>query len=177
LSEASVGEAQRFGRQFSFTHPPSLAATLDAIAGWDGVTAFVEVKRSSLRKFGRETVLRRIAEVVKPALQRCILISFDLPSLRILRAMTGARIGWVLSEYDDAARAEAASLVPEFLFTNLERLPQGPQPLWPGPWEWVVYEVRDLETARDCQARGARFVETMTVRSLLAAYEESRSKW
>jgi len=177
LGETPVGEVKRFGRRFEFTYPPSLAQAVDAIAGWSGVTAFVEIKRSSIRKFGREAVLRRVADVVKPALQRCVLISFDLPSLKILRAMIGARIGWVLSEYDDAARAEAAALAPEFLFVNLERLPQGLEPLWPGPWEWVVYEVRDLQTARECQARGARFVETMTVRGLFAAYEESRRKW
>lgn len=177
LSKASVGEAQRFGPRFAVTHAPSLAETVTAIAGWSGVTAFVEVKRSSLRRFGREIVLRRVAEVVKPALHCCVFISFDLPSLKILRAMTGARIGWVLPQYDEAARAEASALAPEFLFTNLERLPQGPEPLWPGPWEWAVYEVRDLPTARECQARGARFVETMTVRALLTAYEESRRKW
>jgi len=177
LGETPVGEPKRFGQRYAFTYPPSLAQAVNAVAGWDGVTAFVEVKRSSMRKFGRETVLRRISDVVKPALQRCVLISFDLPSLKILRAMTGARIGLVLSAYDDAARAEAAALAPEFLFANLERLPQGREPLWPGPWEWAIYEVRDLATARDCQARGARFVETMTVRGLLRAYEEHRRRW
>ena len=177
LGKASVGEARRFGSRFAFTRAPSLAEAVTAIAGWSGVTAFVEVKRSSLRRLGREIVLRRVAEVVKPALQCCVFISFDLPSLKILRAMTGARIGGVLPQYDEAARAEASALAPEFLFTNLERLPQGPEPLWPGPWEWAVYEVRDLPTARACQARGARFVETMTVRALLTAYDESRRKW
>jgi glycerophosphoryl diester phosphodiesterase len=177
LGETPVGEVKRFGRRHAFTFPPSLAQVVDALTGWDGVTAFVEIKRASLRRFGRETVLRRIAQVLTPALPRCVLISFDLPSLRILRAMTGARIGWVISVYDEATRAEAAAIAPEFLFGNLDRLPEGPEPLWQGPWEWAIYEVRDLATARACQARGARFVETMTVRGLLAAYQESRRQW
>ena len=142
-----------------------------------GVTAFVEIKRSSLRRFGRETVLRRVSEVLRPVLDRCVLISFDLPSVKILRLMTGARIGWVLSQYDADAQAQAAELAPQFLFCNLERLPAEPEPLWPGPWEWALYEVRDLKTARDCHARGARFVETMAVRGLLHAYAESRRQW
>jgi glycerophosphoryl diester phosphodiesterase len=83
----------------------------------------------------------------------------------------------VLPTVDDAARAEAASLAPEFLFANLERLPPEPEPLWPGPWSWALYEVRDLKTARDCQARGAAYVETMAVRGLLKAYEESGRPW
>jgi hypothetical protein len=40
-----------------------------------------------------------------------------------------------------------------------------------------VYEVRDLKTAKACQARGAKFVETMTVRGLLHAYAEARRQW
>lgn len=177
LGETPVGEVKRFGRRHAFTSAPSLAQVIDTLAGWEGVTAFVEVKRSSLRRFGRETVLTRIAQVLKPALQRCVLISFDLPSVRILRAMTGARIGWVISEYDEATRSQAAAVAPEFLFANLERLPGSPEPLWQGPWEWALYEVRDLRTAQMCQARGARFVETMSVRGLLASYEESRRQW
>jgi glycerophosphoryl diester phosphodiesterase len=106
-----------------------------------------------------------------------VLISFDLPSVKILRLMTGARIGWVLSQYDADAQAQAAELAPQFLFCNLERLPAEPEPLWPGPWDWALYEVRDLKTARDCRARGARFVETMAVRGLLRAYAESRRQW
>jgi glycerophosphoryl diester phosphodiesterase len=91
--------------------------------------------------------------------------------------MTGARIGWVLSSFDDAARAEAAAVAPEFLFCNVERLPAEPERLWPGPWEWAIYEVQDLETARRCRARGARFVETMAVRALLAAFAEGGRAW
>jgi glycerophosphoryl diester phosphodiesterase len=177
LSEVPVGELKRFGRRFAFTYPPSLAQVADALQGWDGVTAFVEVKRGSMRRFGRETVLRRVAETLMPVMHRCVLISFDLPSLKILRMMTGARIGWVISEYSDATRDEAAALAPEFMFANLERLPQDTEPLWPGPWAWALYEIRDVKTARECHARGARFVESMAVRGLLSGYEESRRQW
>lgn len=177
LSEIPVGETARLGHKHAFTCAPSLAQVADALASWDDVTAFVEIKRSSLRKFGREAVLRRVTDVLRPVLNRCVLISFDLPSLRILRMMIGARIGWVISAYDDPTRAEAAAVAPEFLFADFDRLPDGPEPLWPGPWEWAIYEVRDLQTAQECKVRGARFVETMTVRGLLAAYEQSRRKW
>jgi len=40
-----------------------------------------------------------------------------------------------------------------------------------------LYEVRDLKTARDCQERGAHFVETMDVRGLMSAFAESRRAW
>jgi glycerophosphoryl diester phosphodiesterase len=176
FAETPVGEVARLGDTHAFTYPPSLAQAVDAIAGWDDVTAFVEIKRASLRRFGREAVLRRVAEVLQPVLDRCVLISFDLPSVKILRLMTGARIGWVLPKYDADARQQATELAPEFLFTNIERLPAEPEPLWAGRWDWAVYEVRDLATALDCRSRGARFVETMTVRSLVSAFVESLRK-
>ena len=177
LAELPVGEVARLGHAHAFTYPPSLAQAVDAIAGWDGVTAFVEIKRASLRRFGRETVLRRVAQVLQPILDRCVLISFDLPSVKILRLMTGARIGWVLPQYDAAAQQQAIELAPQFLFANIERLPSETVPLWSGPWDWALYEVRDLRTAKACHQRGARFVETMAVRGLLHAYQENRRQW
>ena len=27
--------------------------------------------------------------------------------------------------------------------------------LWPGPWDWAIYEVQDLDTARRCRRLGA----------------------
>jgi glycerophosphoryl diester phosphodiesterase len=176
LAELPVGEVQRLGDAHAHTYPASLAQAADLLAGWPDVTAFVEVKRASLRRFGREAVLRRVAEVLQPVLDRCVLISFDLPSVQILRLMTGARIGWVLPRYDADAERQAAQLAPQYLFADVEKLPGQPAPLWAGPWDWALYEVRDLATARACRARGARFVETMTVRALLQAFEEARRR-
>ncbi len=177
LSGTPVGESTRFGHRFAYTYPPSLAQVIDALDDWEGVTAYVEIKRASLRRFGRETVLQRIARLVKPALDRCVVISFDLPSLRIMRQMIGARIGWVVADYGDAAMKDAASVGPEFLFANVDRLPAGLASLWPGRWDWALYEVRDIETARKCQSMGARYVETMAVRELRDAYQESQRQW
>jgi glycerophosphoryl diester phosphodiesterase len=177
LAEIPVGEVKRFGSRFAFTYPPSLAQTVDAIAGWEGVTPFVEIKRASMRKVGRETVLRRIAEVVRPILDRCVFISFDLPSVKILRMMTGARIGWVLQECSEAELQDARAVAPDFLFCNLDRIPEQTTQLWHGPWQWAIYEVRDVPTAQRCQALGAAFVETMAVKELLAAYDASRRQW
>ena len=177
LADYPVGEIKRFGSRFASIKPPALSQLASSLARWEGVTAFVEIKRSSIRKFGREVVLSRVLKVLQPILDRCVLISFDLPALKIARVMSKARIGWVLEQYDEATRAEAEALAPEFLFANLERLPNDDTPLWRGSWDWAIYEVRDLRTAQRCRDRGARFVETMTVRGMMTAYEESRRQW
>lgn len=170
LASIPVGEVARLGEAHADARAPTLARFVEALTGWPGVTAFVEVKRSSIRRFGREPVLTRIAAALEPVLDRCVLISFDIVSVNILRQMTGARIGWVITSYDDDARTEADALGPEFLFANLERLPAEPASLWSGPWDWAIYEVREIETALQYRARGAKYVETMDVRGLLAAY-------
>jgi len=175
LAEMPVGEVSRLGERFAHARAPSLAQVMDALADWPGVTAFVEVKRASLRRFGHELVLRRVAEVVQPVLDRCVLISFDLAAVKILRLMTGARIGWVIERHDAETLREATALAPEFLFANIDRVPLATTALWPGPWQWALYEVRDLATARRCQQLGARFVETMAVRDLQDACREASS--
>ena len=177
LADYPVGEMGRFGNRYSNVKPPGLSQVATAISRWDGVTAFVELKRSSIRKFGREVMLNRVLKELSPILDRCVLISFDLPVLKIARVMSRARIGWVLTSYDEAVHAEASALQPEFLFANLERLPDDDTPLWRGSWDWAVYEVRDLRTAQRLRDRGARFVETMTVRGMMKAYDESRRQW
>jgi glycerophosphoryl diester phosphodiesterase len=173
LAEIPVGEVDRLGDRFAHMCAPSLAQFVDALAQWEGVTAFVEIKRASLRRFGHELMLRRVAEVLHPVRDRCVLISFDLAAVKILRLMTGARIGWVSERYDEETRQAVADLAPDFMFGNIERIPSAIEALWSGPWDWALYEVRDLATAQRCLRLGARYVETMAVRDLQRAYAEA----
>jgi glycerophosphoryl diester phosphodiesterase len=173
ISRLPMNEPGRFGRTHAEIRPCSLTQLASALARWPGVTAFVEIKRASLRRFGQAVVLDRLMACLPEVLDRCVLISFDRPCLEELRGTASARIGWVLGSYDDAERAAAAALAPEFLFCDVDRLPPGDAHLWPGPWDWAIYEIRDALTARALRARGARFVETMTVRTLQTQYAAS----
>jgi glycerophosphoryl diester phosphodiesterase len=170
LAALSVGEAARFGDRYPDARAPSLAQAVAAVERWGDVTAFVEVKRASLRRFGHETMLRRVADVLHPVLDRCVLISFDLAAVRSFRQLTGARIGWVLEHHDAESQRALTALAPEFAFCDIERIPADASGLWRGDWHWAIYEVRDLATAQRCHALGARFVETMAVRALLQDY-------
>lgn len=170
IARLPMSEPQRFGERYAGVRACSLAEFATELASWPEITAFVEIKRASVRQFGAAAVLERILACLPSVLDRCVVISFDLPCLEAVRRSSSARIGWVLGNYDATERARAASLAPEFLFCDLERLPPASAPLWPGEWDWVIYEVRDAATAGACRARGARFVETMAVRSLLAQY-------
>jgi glycerophosphoryl diester phosphodiesterase len=175
LADVAVGEPGRFARQFDGVRMPSLAQVVEALGAWNDVTGFVEVKRASLRRFGHDLVLNRIAATVAPALDRCVLISFDLECVRRLRAMTNARIGWVVERYDEATHALAVEAAPDFLFGDVDALPPTLERLWVGPWEWAIYEVRDVATASRCKRLGAPYVETMCVRAMREALEQARA--
>ena len=173
ISSLPMGEPDRFGRRYAELRACSLAQFATALAGWPGVTAFVEIKRASLRRFGHAVVLGQVMASLRPVRDRCVIISFDRACLSELKRAGSARIGWVIDGYDDATRAAADALAPQFLFCDLERLPAGDAPLWSGAWEWAIYEVRDAATAHAVHARGAGFVETMMVRALGAQLGES----
>jgi glycerophosphoryl diester phosphodiesterase len=175
LAAIPVGEPGRLGMRHEDVRLASLADLAAAITRWDDVTVFVEIKRASLRRFGHDLVLRRVAEVLRPVLAHCVWISFDRECVERLRRDTGARIGWVLEHYDDATQAAARSLAPEFLFGDVDELPPG-RPLWPGPWDWAIYEVRDVATARRYGELGAAYVETMAVREMVEAYQSANER-
>ena len=171
LSQVPITEPARFGDRFADVRVPALDTVMASLARWNDVTAFVEVKRASLRRFGHDAVLGCVTAAVTPALQHCVLISFDLDSIRRLRSATGARIGWVIERYDEPTHGQLARLSPDYVFADFDCLPRTPAAeLWPGPWRWAIYEIRDLASARRCAELGAHGVETMHVRAMLEAY-------
>lgn len=167
LATRPVGQADRHGDRFAHVRAPSLSQFAAALAGWRGVTAFVEIKSESLERFGHEPVLRRVADAVAPVLDQCVMISYDLPAVQMLRQMTGARIGWVVEFYNDESRSLATDLAPEYLLCDINDVPESDTALWAGPWDWMLWEGRDIETLRRARRLGARLVETMSVRKLL----------
>ena len=138
------------------------------LRAWPDATAFVEIKRASLRRFGVGPVVERVLRELRPVMDNAVVISFDREAVDLARREGPARIGWVIEAWDDAVRRDAGTLGPQYLFCNL---PLAGDPLWPGPWQWVVYGVETVDDAMAMAGRGADFVETMAVGELLAALE------
>lgn len=172
LSGTCVGEPARFGERFGDVTIPSLQQVVQLLDSNPGATAFVEIKRASLRAFGMETVVDRVCEVLQPVASRCVLISFDLPAMIYARARAQLPIGWVLSEATSTSAFECATARPEYLFCNHLKLAHL-SCLWRGPWQWAIYEVAEASLALELKARGADFVETMAVRTLVEAFRET----
>lgn len=161
LAEVSVHEPQRLGSTFDPTPVPRLADIV-ALAAARDATLFVEVKHESIEHFGLEPVLNAVHATWAP---NCVLISFHDGAIARASAL-GLRAGWVLPEWNERSQQIAASLHPEFLFTNIKRVPEGAA-LWPGPWRWAAYDAKTADEALAMAERGFELVETKAVGELL----------
>src|SRR4030095_7015608 len=86
LTEIAVTDPQRFEQRYTDIGIPRLGQAAEVPASHPATTAFVEVKRASLRAFGHETVVRKICEVLKPVARQCVLVSADFAAAHHVRA-------------------------------------------------------------------------------------------
>jgi glycerophosphoryl diester phosphodiesterase len=167
LTEVAVSEPQRFAQRFTDVGIPRLGQAVEVLASHPATTAFVELKRASLREFGHETVVRRICEVLKPVARQCVLVSADFAAVHHVRQVSPYRIGWRVSEYSNTAALKAEALAPDYLFCDHQLLTENSSKLWRGPWRWVVYDVQTAKLALQLAPRGTHLIETSAIRDLL----------
>ncbi len=150
-------------------HVPTLEAMLALVGEYPGVTAFVELKRQSIRRHGRrlavETVMRRIGTAPCPT----VFLSFKWRAVRLARQLGAASTGWAFRPWTPLSRLLAAWLQPDYLFVRADRVPGRPRPFWPGSWQWVIYRVDDLDSARRLRSLGADLIEVDDLPGLLEA--------
>lgn len=166
VMRVEVNETARFGPQFSGVHVPLLGQIPELLTEHPGVTAFVELKRASLSRFGVDQVVGRSLEALGTAIERCVVISFDAAALVAAR-FAGAATGWILEEWTAETRAAVEELRPGYVFCDYRMIPDDAS-LWPGPWRWAVYEVIEPDLALGLAAFGVHFVETMAIREMLS---------
>lgn len=170
LAEIPVNEEQRFQKRFTDVGIPTLAQAVHVIASHPTATAFVELKRASLRTFGQELMVRKVCEVLKPIARQCVIISFDLAAVHHVRQVSQLRVGWVLSDYTTLSALKCEALSPDYVFCDHQLLTDNTAKLWRGPWRWAVYEITSRKLALELAARGARLIETMEVRKMLREF-------
>lgn len=175
LADIRVNEEARLGNRFTDVGIPTLAQAVSVLESHSNATAFVELKRASLRAFGAEAFVHKIIDVLKPVARQCVIISFDLATVHYVRQTTSFRIGWVLPEYTNLAALKCEALAPDYVFCDHQLLTDTGSRLWRGPWRWAIYEVTTPKLAVDLAARGARLIETMAVRSMLRELRSLRS--
>jgi len=155
----------------SQAHPdvgiPTLAAAVELLQRTPLARAFIEVKQESLDHYGIEKVVKKVAHICAPIIDRCVLIAYDTLALRCGRAMGFGAVGWILTHYDDESLPTATELAPDYLICNHTKLPAGITTLWQGPWQWAFYEVTQAKTALKLAELGVNYLETMAVAEML----------
>lgn len=170
LAEIPVNEEQRFNKRFTDVGIPTLAQAVTLIAAHPTATAFVELKRPSLRAFTQEAVARKVCEVLKPIARQSVIISADLAAVHHVRQASQYRVGWILPDYSTLSALKCEALSPDYVFCDHQLLTENASKLWRGPWRWAIYDVGSRKLAVDLAARGARLVETVEIRKMLREF-------
>lgn len=171
LAQVTVSEPERLQGQHADFIIPSLSQAAMLLAMRPAVTAFVEIKRASLRAFGAEIVVRKICDVLKPIVRQCVLVSADLTAVHHVRRLSSFRIGWMLTEYSSLSALKSESLVPDYLLCDQQLLTQTHSQLWRGPWRWAISNITSLDGATEAAGRGARLVATSAFPRLLREFK------
>jgi glycerophosphoryl diester phosphodiesterase len=175
LAEVQVTEPERFQDKYADIGVPTLAQAVSLLGTHPAVTAFVEIKRASLRVFGADVVVRKICEVLKPIVRQCVLVSRDLTAVHHVRQVSSYRVGWILSEYSSLSALKSEALVPDYLLCDQALLTETGAQLWRGPWRWVIHNVASREAATVLASRGARLVATTSYRKVLREFKSGAS--
>lgn len=132
----------------------------EGLAALGEATAFVEIKRDSVTKFGARAVVDGVCEQCPP--DQCVVISFDQDAALLAR-VKGYRIGFVLPDLGPKSKSACDVHKPEYVFVDQKHVTG---PVWPG-FLWVSYEVTDQAMATRLIGYGVDLLETMRVRQLM----------
>ncbi|MEM7249836.1 MAG: glycerophosphodiester phosphodiesterase family protein [Pseudomonadota bacterium] len=167
----AVGHASKLGDGFASECIPTLRAAVDWIRSEPAVVPYVEIKRESADQFGVDTVVDAVARELHPIRERAVVISFDPRCLSAARDAGHSRLGFCARALDRRNESVARGLSPEVILLDHRSFPDdGTSQLWPGEWQWAVYEIVEPEQAHRLRERGIDFIETMAVETLVSAF-------
>jgi glycerophosphoryl diester phosphodiesterase len=168
LERISAHEPARFGQ----THLPepitSLATLAKELAKWPEITVFAEIKAEIFNRMSREDVMDKVTTSLRPLASHCYVISFDEAVLHLARD-AGFKVGWVLTAMDEASEARAKAWQPDFLIVDIKQVPS--TGVWPGAWQWFVYDLVTVDAVQQALALGVTYIETWDIAGLKHALE------
>lgn len=171
LKRFRAKEFDRFGYRYAQVPVPTLAELVALLQSHPAVTAFIEIKRAAIERFGADTVLARVLPLLQPMSERAVIISFSVAALAAARERGWRRIGVVVDRWRERRGAAIRALAPEYLFVDADGLPRWRRLRFCAS-KIVVYEVADAALARRLAGRGAHMVETFAIGELKAALED-----
>ncbi len=169
-----VFEPERFSRQQFDTTVCTLAQAVELIAEHPQINLYVELKKQSIARFGRSSVLDAVEQALAPIKHQAILISFDFGILRLARRRGWKRVGPILTLWRNIRSKTVAALEPDCIFTNTQLIPKRSR-LQKLRYRLVVYEVGSEDEASYWLERGVHQVETFRIGELLGVGADGRA--
>jgi glycerophosphoryl diester phosphodiesterase len=167
MRDLPAGWPARFGDLYHDLRIARLDEFAGLLAGWPGVTAFVEIKLATIEARGIPAAVEITLQELGGVMSQCVHICFEYDALVHIRETRGLPVGWVIPQWSETNRQRAEALQPEYLFCNRKRLPPEPEPLWQGPWRWTVYTINTVDEVLAYGNRGMELVETNIISELL----------
>ncbi len=161
----------RFGEAFADNRFTTFKKFCKWLALDNRLLVFVEIKQESIDRWGIPTFLDAVLARISGAgvEQQCVIISFNSDVLEYARKVSNLRCGWVLPAWSDAEHAIAKKLEPDFLFCDTELLPTENAAVWSGPWQWTLYNLDDVASAKAVIERGFYSLETNEIGLLMSS--------
>ncbi|NOY30154.1 MAG: hypothetical protein GXP28_08240 [Planctomycetes bacterium] len=119
------------------------------------VTLYLEVKHDSIDHWGEDFVLEKTLPFLGKR-QRHVVFARSMSFLEKIRHAGMPRVGVILREWSEDIRQRVTQFGPDFLVIDFCLVPEG-EDLWPGPWQWAVYEIGDTAGTLAWGKRGADF--------------------
>lgn len=148
-----------------------LSDALELLAANPHVTYFVEIKDESLRVFDIEHTVDVLLAVMEPYKKQIVIIAYNWQALAAVRQRCQFPVGWILEAFDAESRSLAEKQKPEYLICNHQKLDSKP---WPGPWQWMLYEINDPAMALHYSSLGIDFIETSDIAHMLPAGDNAK---
>ena len=172
LEGSAIGEDDRLGGKFPTERLTSLTDFVTFLHKNEDVHAFVEIKEESISRFGCDVVIENVLRELMLVKAQCSIISFDVTVLAKLKEKSNIPIGFVVHAYDDVHHKLANELMPSFIICNYKKIPDEENALWPGEWDWMLYEITDPDIAFKWFVRGVKYIETMEFSTMMTAINE-----
>ncbi|MDZ7804052.1 FAD-dependent oxidoreductase [Thiohalophilus sp.] len=148
----------------------ALSDLVTVIPTMPGVRFFIELKRVAFEQSGIEPVLEAVLPILQPVAGQCCVISYQLAALKRVRERTTLPIGAVIDDWSEHEAPALVELHSDYLFCNLESLPEH-GPLQRTGAQLAVFETVDPQQARQLLARGVDLVETFAIGEMRQALE------
>ena len=165
----------RFGSRFKDNKFTSFKKYCKWLKRHPDVTTFVEIKQESIDRFGLEVVVDQAHKrILRTGVERqSVWISFNPGVIEYARKISAMPSGWVLPEWSSASEATLRQLKPDYLFCDKLLLPPDDADIWQGDWQWAIYNLDDVVSAKAMANRGMPILETNQIGSLMSDNELS----